>query len=120
MSRRFSSQGTRRGFTLVELLVVIAIIGAILFSLYAIAPPEGIDLGEESAQEERRDSLEEAGEIRTDMRLLKAAADELENDLSNSSHLDGQKTEEMKQRLDELNKLIEELQTEADGLSPQK
>ena len=109
-----------RPATMNIVFVIIAIIGAILFSLYAIAPPEGFDLGEESAQQERRDTLEEAGRIKSDMELLRVGADQLETDLGSTPHLDGQKTEEMKQRLDELNKLIEEMQTEADGLSPQK
>ena len=89
--------------------VVIAVIGAILFSLYAIAPPEGIDLGEYSNQEAKRETDEESEKIAIDLVSLGVDAENLQHDLANSSKLDEQEVKEMEQQVDEIKAAIEEL-----------
>ncbi|MBO7674803.1 MAG: hypothetical protein J6S63_07315 [Atopobiaceae bacterium] len=99
--------------------VVIAIIGALLFSLYVIAPPEGIDLGENGTDEAAQQVADELDVVMAGLTLTKAGAQTLGDGLANASHLDQEKVQQMSQQLVEVNKMLDELKVQADGLSAQ-
>lgn len=96
--------------------VIVAIIGAILFSLYAIAPPEGVDLGQIEKQEQS-EAQKEADALDLSMTLLVGGSHSLESSLKNSSHLNQDKVKELQTRADEIAKQVSELEAEVKALN---
>ena len=88
--------------------VVVAIAGGILFSLYAISPPEGVDLGGHPNAE--RDALvEEVRGLETADKLLSDSTETLKKKVNESKSF----TDEEKQEID---KHLNSIHTEMEGI----
>ena len=82
--------------------IVVAVAGGILFSLYAISPPAGIDLGEGGQHHANREMGQEMLEVMTDSANLEKNAESIKEHVSNSKHLSDEEKARMKKHADEI------------------
>ena len=101
------------------IFVVVAIVGAILFSLYAIAPPDGVGLGETKVEDEQKAREDELDELDSSLAILAIGEAGLEDGLERSTHLDAATVQEMQQHAEEIKKLMEELRQDKERLAGQ-
>ena len=87
--------------------VVIAIAGGILFSLYAISPPEGIDLGQMQSQEQQATAESQREELSTLVEVLGGGPDAIQESLDNQDLIS---SDERAQIEEQLNKIKEDYQ----------
>lgn len=83
--------------------IIVAVAGGILFSLYAISPPDGIDLGENSQQQEQREETVEAVVLAANYAAARADIEDIEKQLADSSHLTEEEKQKLQERVDALN-----------------
>lgn len=108
--------------------VVVAIVGGLLFSLYAISPPQGIDMGQAGSAEYRRMANEERSRLTSEAAGAESVVDQLDQDAQSSLFLpdedrltvqeilDNVKSElaEVRKRLDDAEFVSEEVIKEID------
>ncbi len=82
--------------------VVVAIAGGILFSLYAISPPEGVDLGENSAQTRESQEIMNTLGLYADATSVDASVDNLYDRLDKVEALTDEERAQLKKDIDAL------------------
>lgn len=92
--------------------VVVAIAGGILFSLYAISPPEGVDLGENSVETAESKEALNTLELYADSVKVEANVYSLYENLDEAQSLTDDERAEIKQLVDELDEDSKKLSEE--------
>ncbi len=96
--------------------IVVAVAGGILFSLYAISPPEGIDLGQNSESTANAEYNNQVDTLRLNVEGLRMKSDSLSSEIDKSYLVDKENKENMKKHVDELDKQIDELDKDVNGM----
>lgn len=95
--------------------VVVAIAGGLLFSLYAISPPQGIDLGEGGSEEYRRIANNERSKLVSEVSSAQSLVLILEDDLGNSYFIPEQDRQDIKQLIERISSELGEVHTRLDN-----
>lgn len=95
--------------------VVVAIAGGLLFSLYAISPPQGIDLGEGGSEEYRRIANNERSKLVSEVSSAQSLVLILEDDLGNSYFIPEQDRQDIKQLIEKISSELGEVHTRLDN-----
>lgn len=105
------------------LFVVVAIVGAILFSLYVIAPPEGVDLGQGAVQEEQQQQEEQLESVASSVLSIQLSEANLKLSLDEAKNLDPELIKDMTERSnriqDEITAINEDLKRLTDNAPAQ-
>ena len=96
--------------------IVVAAVGGILFSLYAIAPPEGIDFGANSSQEAERQLNEEIQSTRSAATSIREDIASFNASVGSSFYLTQEERNKLMEHVDKLNAEAEALQQDVDTL----
>ncbi|MBR3225147.1 MAG: hypothetical protein IKF78_07485 [Atopobiaceae bacterium] len=101
--------------------IVVAVAGGILFSLYAISPPQGIDLGEKSVTEANSANYsKQVNGLQVDVTSLRLQSIELKETLSNSDLINKERADAMQKHVGELDEQLNKLQEDVDNMTEQK
>lgn len=102
----------RPGIMNIVFIIVIAI-GGILFSLYAIAPPEGMDLGKiQQEQDDLSEAQQERNTMESYIAVIDPMVDAAKKTVDESTSISEDKREEMEERLETIDKEIEQIKEE--------
>lgn len=82
--------------------IVVAVAGGILFSLYAISPPEGIDLGQKSVEMAQEEERVDVTNLTTGYASTAAIVEGMQDTLTDSTTLTDEEKEQIQKCLDEL------------------
>ena len=96
--------------------VVVAVAGSLLFALYAIAPPEGIDFGEGGDAHLERVSRQERATIELSAVDIVDDIEALQDKVNDYTSLTKEERAQLQKHLDALKKESQELQKEAESL----
>ncbi|MDO4539031.1 MAG: hypothetical protein Q4B54_12780 [Coriobacteriales bacterium] len=91
--------------------VVVAIAGGILFSLYAISPPDGIDLGQQAQQTAEQQAEAERKTIGYDIVLINSGVDNIEKIVQEYKPLTDEQRNGFTERLNKIRQDTSELET---------
>jgi hypothetical protein len=97
--------------------VVVVIAGGILFSLYAIAPPEGIDLGQTSTQVAEMKIESERLDIKIESESVIDSLDDLRKEIEKSKYVSDEDRKDLLERVDKLTNESKELDEKVESLS---
>ena len=96
--------------------VIVAIVGGILFSLYAISPPQGIDLGDNSTTQDQKTFTKEVADIYVDIHDLKEDSQDLKESVRSSYLLPPEERATIEEHIKELDQKISQLQTDVENV----
>lgn len=97
--------------------IVVAVAGGILFSLYAISPPEGIDLGENNPKYEEQKDDTEIALLSLDVLALQRGMNEVDQLLADSSNLSAEEKAKLKEHVDAVNSGLEAFDKDLEELA---
>ena len=106
-----------RPATMNIVFVVVVIAGGILFSLYAIAPPEGIDLGQTSTQVAEMKIERERLDIKIESESVIDSLDDLRKEIEKSKYVSDEDRKDLLERVDKLTNESKELDEKIGSLS---
>jgi predicted PurR-regulated permease PerM len=106
-----------RPATMNIVFVVVVIAGGILFSLYAIAPPEGIDLGQTSTQVAEMKIESERLDIKIESESVIDSLDDLRKEIEKSKYVSDEDRKDLLERVDKLTNESKELDEKVESLS---
>ena len=106
-----------RPATMNIVFVVVVIAGGILFSLYAIAPPEGIDLGQTSTQVAEMKIESERLDIKIESESVIDSLDDLRKEIEKSKYVSDEDRKDLLERVEKLTNESKELDEKVESLS---
>ena len=95
--------------------IVVTIVGGLLFSLYIIAPPQGVDMGEASSAEYKREAEAERVTLVLDAGNVSDSIETLERVVKDSTHLPKEDRNEVLERIMEVKPVISSVKEQLEG-----